>query len=720
VVHSPPPPQSLPLGLIIDGKDDNLPSVVHPPPQSLPLGLIIDGKDDNLPSSDIFQRVSNPEIIVPPTTSAAVADDVDLDVAIEKGLRRAATEVTKRAIVAASNVHPTNNTTAATIAPQFHPTLPNGEIINAKNINQSYDDVEIGNTHPNIRVRPAAVVATNHLDDGPHENLNNHIGSNYNDDTAVPMNETITEINDTNVLTVHAFAVSSIQLVEAEPIVRVAACNRSSTFWLLNGLVVVMAMMGVGVGVYCGTGNCTPNRGSNATISSDNVGNTTSSDSAGNSTSSDNAGNSTSSDSAGNLTPPENTLMLLEFIHNITLSNESITINGTNPESRAVAWMFNNAEFFNMSSLISTTNNGASFRVRQQFSLLTMWFQQTTTEQWVNVNGWLNDPDECNWYGISCQTMDLGESMGMQNVVTQIDFYNVDDDDATGNNFFGTIPADLGLLTMLEHFGLKGNPLSSDEGGSSLNGTLPASIGQWTALTYFAVENNGLSGSLPESIGQWTALTYFGFFNNALTGTLPESIGQWTALTSFVVSGNVLTGPFPESIEQWTALELFVVGDNSLTGTLPESIGQWTALTYFDASNNFALNGTLPDSIGQWIALTSFYFSDSTLAGTLPEFIGQWTALEIFKVYNNSLTGAIPVSIGNWSQIYDVSFNNNQFTGTIPASIGNWSLVDYAYFYNNQFTGVMPIEICPYINATEANALEADCVISCNCCTNCY
>jgi hypothetical protein len=153
------------------------------------------------------------------------------------------------------------------------------------------------------------------------------------------------------------------------------------------------------------------------------------------------------------------------------------------------------------------------------------------------VNGWLNDTNECNWYRISCQTMDLGDDIGMQNVVTNIDFY--DDIYFNGNNYTGTIPADLGLLTALQFLNL---------GVNSLTGTSPESIGQWTLLTYFDVESNALTGTLPESIGQWTLLTFFVANNNSLTGTVPASISSWRQILGAYFRSNELTGTMPFGI----------------------------------------------------------------------------------------------------------------------------------------------------------------------------
>jgi hypothetical protein len=300
--------------------------------------------------------------------------------------------------------------------------------------------------------------------------------------------------------------------------------------------------------------------------------------------------------------------VLTSYINTITLSNRTITANGTSPESKALAWMIANDTSLDTSALISVdesiSTSSIGFRIRQRFPLLVMWFQQNETAQWAITTGWLMDISECAWYGISCKPLVVTQgstpyNVGSENVVTQVTFNLV-------GSFAGFIPHDIGLLSSLEHFEIKNTKDALTENGSYLHGTLPDTIGQWTALTYLDVSLNDLTGSLPDSIGNWTALTYFDISDNyGLNGALPDSIGQWTAMTHFDVSYTVLNGSLPYSIGQWTALTYFVISGSDISGTLPDTIDQWTDLTYFDVNGNY-LNGTLPNGIGKWIVLENF------------------------------------------------------------------------------------------------------------------
>jgi hypothetical protein len=204
--------------------------------------------------------------------------------------------------------------------------------------------------------------------------------------------------------------------------------------------------------------------------------------------------------------------LLTSFINNITLSNLTIAANGPTPEDQALNYLIVNDTTFNFSQLLelnSMMTNMVQFRIRQRYALLTLWFQQAyTNTTWDDLRGWLVNANECdNWYGIGCDSINLGGDVGKQNVVAAVNLFN--------NNVNGTIPADLGLLTALTYFSVNDN---------ALMGTLPASIGQWTALKYFIVSNNAMTGTIPASIGNWSQIQSATFYFNQFTGAMPNGI----------------------------------------------------------------------------------------------------------------------------------------------------------------------------------------------------
>jgi Leucine-rich repeat (LRR) protein len=465
------------------------------------------------------------------------------------------------------------------------------------------------------------------------------------------------------------------------------------------------------------------------------------------------------------------------FVNNISYMNQEILVNGTTAESRALTWIIQNDTLFNKSNLLTLNSfaidNEVSRRVRQRYSLYTFWFQQVDeagefVNSWTNTSGWLQVENECNWTGIFCDE---------NGSVNQIFFYNYSID--LGNNFVGSIPPDIGLLTSLRNFSLR---------SSDVTGTIPESIGQCSQMFIFDISNCSVTGTLPSSLGQWTDLYFLDVSVNKITGTLPSLLGQWTEIYGFDVSKNNITGTLPSLLGQWTDIHGFDVSENNITGTLPSLLGQWTNIMFFDISSN-KITGTIPDSAASWTNISSIDVSNNTLSGSIPSFISQWTHLARislgfnqftntipedigiltdiyslrltnnslsgtlpssigrmtnlvwFYVGGNNLTGTIPSSIGNWSQIYTISFRSNGFTGslppslgrmtelkyfyvndnrligTIPSSIGNWSWIRDAWFESNDFTGTMPTEICDFIEGNDT--LQADCNINCSCCTSC-
>jgi hypothetical protein len=295
--------------------------------------------------------------------------------------------------------------------------------------------------------------------------------------------------------------------------------------------------------------------------------------------------------------------LITNYVNDISLSNRVIIKDGPTAEDRALQFLIESDLTFNLTALLlleSTTNNVVKFRIGQRYALLTLFFQQTFTAPWFDIGGWLEAPDECDWFGIDCALINAGDNVGRQNVVSTIGLFD--------NNVLGTIPPDLALLTAVTSVKLNQNQLT---------GTLPESIGQWTRLTLFDVNSNTLTGTLPVSMEKWTRLESFAVFSNELTGTLPESILRWTRLKSLSVGSNALTGTIPEDIGKLTALTLFDVATNALVGTLPESIGQWTAMSFFSVRVNL-LVGTIPNSIETWGLIASALFDRNQLIGTMP------------------------------------------------------------------------------------------------------
>ncbi len=78
-----------------------------------------------------------------------------------------------------------------------------------------------------------------------------------------------------------------------------------------------------------------------------------------------------------------------------------------------------------------------------------------------------------------------------------------------------------------------------------------------------------LNGSIPPELGQLTMLESLYLSNNLLTGEIPSELGRLENLTDLDLSGNLFTGSVPAELSGMTSLESLVIGGNDLSGCIP-------------------------------------------------------------------------------------------------------------------------------------------------------
>ncbi|ETR73624.1 MAG: leucine-rich repeat-containing protein [Candidatus Magnetoglobus multicellularis str. Araruama] len=183
---------------------------------------------------------------------------------------------------------------------------------------------------------------------------------------------------------------------------------------------------------------------------------------------------------------------------------------------------------------------------------LIVLYDSTDGVNWEENTNWLgNSGTECSWFGITCES---------DNVI-RISLSN--------NKLSGTIPAELGQLTLLHDLFLNENQLT---------GNIPAELAQLSKLQYLFLENNMLTGNIPAAFGQLSDLNSLWLQNNRLTGNIPKELGQLSNLISLVLSNNQLSGRIPAELAQLPFLIDLNLFNNQLTGVIPYSIIHLTNL----------------------------------------------------------------------------------------------------------------------------------------------
>ncbi|KAM3339256.1 hypothetical protein P3S68_029125 [Capsicum galapagoense] len=176
------------------------------------------------------------------------------------------------------------------------------------------------------------------------------------------------------------------------------------------------------------------------------------------------------------------------------------------------------------------------------------------------------------------------------------------------NNFYGTIPPEIGNLTNLICLDLHTNQIS---------GTIPSQIGSLVKLQILHIFGNHLNGPIPEEIsylrefkqaipqcfGNMSShLEVLDMQHSNLSGTLPTTFSIGSALGSFNLHGNKLEGKIPRSLENCQPLEVLDLGGNLLNDTFPMWLGTLPELRVLSLRLN-KLHGPIRTSGSEYMFL---------------------------------------------------------------------------------------------------------------------
>ena len=186
-------------------------------------------------------------------------------------------------------------------------------------------------------------------------------------------------------------------------------------------------------------------------------------------------------------------------------------------------------------------------------------------------------------------------------------------------------------------------------------------------IIYIDFSHLGITGTLPRELGALTVLEYLNVSWNCVTGQiLPSEIGLLTQLTRLELDYNQLTGAIPSKIGQLTALTRLDLRTNQLTGAIPTQLGQLTALGFFFVQAN-QLTGTIPTQLGQLTNFRELYLSFNPLIGGIPSELAQLAQLIDLGLVDNQLTGTIPLALAQLINLKRVYLDRNNLTGAVPS-----------------------------------------------------
>jgi hypothetical protein len=282
----------------------------------------------------------------------------------------------------------------------------------------------------------------------------------------------------------------------------------------------------------------------------------------------------------------------------------------------------------------------------QKDAMIALYYA-TDGANWTHNEGWLTDPNMCNWYGVgSCW------SVGNEQRIISLDL--------SDNNLKGTLPTQLGDLVDLEILWL---------GRNQLSGPIPESIGNARKLEQLHLENNRLSGPLPASLVNLTNLEELRLYSNQLSGPIPPALGNLGKLRELNL------------------------GTNSFEGSIPAELGRLANLTSLGLGYN-RLSGNIPSDLTRLSRLWSLTLSGNDLEGQIPTGLGNLTQLGWLGLDANELTGGIPDGISNLTQLRFLGLSRNRLEGTVPAGLGNLTNLTNLYLGRNAgLTGPLPQDL---------------------------
>lgn len=319
------------------------------------------------------------------------------------------------------------------------------------------------------------------------------------------------------------------------------------------------------------------------------------------------------------------------------------------PQGRAFLWL---------SSSASNSGDYSEKQLLQRFSLATLYFS-TNGANWLNNEGWLSEENECAWFF----SKDFRDPCDESGSIVNLELY--------GNGLEGMIPSELALLSSnLSRLDLAYGSGDNSNIGSFLSGSLPTEVGMLTLLEYINLNNQQLTGSIPAEIYELSLLTVLDFERNGFEGSISKNIGQLQQLHNLYLGRNLLSGKIPKEMSRLRLLVNLNLEGNQISSNLFSEVGKLTYLQTLSLANN-NLTGTIPRSLGNLSNLQgTIDLSGNVLSGTLPTELSTMM-LTVLNLSSNNLTGTIPSQYSNLISLGTLQLQQNNLIGELPTQMCN-------------------------------------------------
>jgi len=327
--------------------------------------------------------------------------------------------------------------------------------------------------------------------------------------------------------------------------------------------------------------------------------------------------------------------------------------NEASPQYLAADWIANEDE--------SSPEVGTN-QFLQRYILAVFYFSTGGDETWEDCHrndprctvgfSWLRGSQpECKWYGVRCD--EPGK-------VTRI---LIGQATPLGNGLVGTIPSELGQLSLLTALTLVGGIFK----GGKLRGTIPSELGLLSQMNSIYIQAHKLTGTIPKELTKNKPnLEMLAITNNRLNGTLPTNLVGSTILRDLQFHGNKLTGTIPELYGTFTSLDNLELSHNRLNGTIPENLYNLSLLAQLSLDNN-KFSGRISTRIAQLVNLKIIEARDNLLTGSIPTTLFTMPNLAAVRIDNNALNGSLSEDIALLNETLKIfEANNNNFSGQFP------------------------------------------------------